>query len=388
MTNQELKLYKPGTVMWLMTALLAIFLIWAWLFEVDQTVRAMGQLIPSARTQVIQALDGGMVKKILVKEGQSVREGEVLALLEPDRSTATYDEIRGKLAGQDAAMSRLSAEAKLQAPQFSDELKRDWPRLVSAQQALNEQRVSALNAELDTNDKAIALARQEYEMHQRLFKRGDVAEVEVMRAERQLIDAQARRRAIVDKFKSDARAEFAKLSEDSASLRFRLEERKSVLNATTITAPMAGVVKVIKLTTEGGVLRQGEELMQLSPHDEDMVVEVKVNPADVGQLNLGLPALIRLDAFDSSIFGKLTGELTYISPDTLVESGSAGQTSIYYRAHIKVDWKHKSDNDRIKAEMLKPGMTATVDIKTGSRSILTYLLKPVTKAFSGALRER
>jgi adhesin transport system membrane fusion protein len=119
-----------------------------------------------------------------------------------------------------------------------------------------------------------------------------------------------------------------------------------------------------------------------------MVVEVKVNPADVGQLNLGLPALIRLDAFDSSIFGKLTGELTYISPDTLVESGSAGQTSIYYRAHIKVDWKHKSDNDRIKAEMLKPGMTATVDIKTGSRSILTYLLKPVTKAFSGALRER
>ena len=377
--------------MWLLAALITIFLVWAWLFDVDQTVRASGQLIPSARTQVIQAFDGGMVKKILVKEGQSVKEGEVLAILEQDRSSATFDEIRGKLAGQRVAMARLTAEAQGQSPVFDPDLKTDWPQLISAQMSLFEQRTVSLKADLATNDKAIQLAKQEYEMHQRLYKSGDVAQVELMRAERQWIDAEARRRGLLDKFKSDARAEFAKLSEDSASLQFRLEERRSVLNATKITAPMAGVVKVIRLTTEGGVLRQGDELMQISPHDEDMVVEVKVNPADVGQLKLGLPATIRLDAFDSAIFGKLVGELSYVSPDTLVEGASPsmpGQNSIYYRAHVKVNWAQKSVNDRIVSAMLKPGMSATVDIKTGTRSILTYLFKPITRAFSGALRER
>jgi adhesin transport system membrane fusion protein len=177
---------------------------------------------------------------------------------------------------------------------------------------------------------------------------------------------------------------------DLASSRYKLDERRSILGKTVLTAPIAGVVKYLKLTTIGGVLRAGDELMQISPTEGEMVFEVKISPADIGQLSTGLPVSIKLDAFDYSIYGSLAGTLTYLSSDTLAEQGANGQTSAYYRAQVRLDAERAKThpNPKLASVALKPGMTATVDIRTGQRSVLKYLAKPVYKAFSGAMNER
>lgn len=375
-------------VLWLFAAVLAAFVGWAGYFEIDQAVRAQGQVIPSARTQILQAADGGVVTELRVREGQAVRQGEVLAVLEKDRSRAAVGESQAKLAAQEAALSRLAAEAEQRAPRFAPDLQRAWPAFVTAQQGLFAQRRAALDAELSSLDQALALARDELAVHQRLFASGDVARVEVMRAERQVLELEGRRRAALDKHRSEARADIARIEEERSAAGFKLDERRSVLKHTEITAPMAGVIKHIRLTTAGGVLRPGDELMQISPVDDEQVVEVKLNPADVGPLVVGLPARIRLDAFDSSVHGALAGELIYLSSDTLAEQGANGQPSVYYRAQVRVDWAASAATGRLRPDDIKPGMTATVDLRTGTRSVLTYLFKPVHRAFSGALSEK
>jgi adhesin transport system membrane fusion protein len=224
-------------------------------------------------------------------------------------------------------------------------------------------------------------------MNEDLFKTGDTSRVEVMRARRQVTELQGRLSATKNKYLQDARQEAAKLADELSSSRYRLEEQKSILDHTTLTAPVDGIVKYMKVTTIGGVLRAGDELMQISPTGGEMVVEVKVNPADIGQLHPGLPAFVKLDAFDYSVYGSLVGTLNYISSDTLTEQGANGQAATFYRARVRIDPQAQT-NPRLAALALKPGMTATVDLRTASRSVLQYLAKPVFKAFSGAMNER
>jgi membrane fusion protein, adhesin transport system len=383
-----LPLKKHSLTLWLLLAALAVFTGWATFFEIDQAVRAQGQIIASSRTQVLQAADGGVVTHIHVKEGQAVQQGQLLALLEKDRADAGVEDAQAKVAAQEAALIRLNAEVTQLPPNFPERLAHAHPQFVAAQLDLYQQRKAALDAETNALDRAIALAKDELSMHQRLFKSGDVAQVEVMRSERQLIDLEGKRRAVLDKYRTEATQERAKLEEERAASHARLDERQSILKHTEIRAPMAGIVKYVRITTEGGVLRQGDELLQISPVDDEAVIEVKINPADIGQLKTNLPAGIRLDAFDSSLFGSLNGQLTYLSPDTLSEQGPNGQSQIYYRAHIRVDWAQALANTRIHPADLKPGMSVTVDIRTGTRTVLAYLFKPVHKAFSGALTEK
>jgi adhesin transport system membrane fusion protein len=365
---------------------LAVFLGWASFSDVDQTVRAQGQVVPLARTQVIQAADGGVLSRILVQEGQSVRAGQPLAELERERSNAAFEERRAHDAALALALVRAKAEASGQAPQFGSQY-REYGEFIASQQALYEQKKRSLREESAALQDSLAMAQEELRMNENLFKTGDTSRVEVMRARRQVTELQGRLQAITNKYLQDARQEAAKLADELSSSRYKLEEQKSVLDHTTLNAPVAGIVKYMKVTTIGGVLRPGDELMQISPTDGGMLVEVKVNPSDIGQLKLGLPAFVKLDAFDYSIYGNLAGTLTYISSDTLTEQGANGQAVTFYRARVRID-PHAQDNPRLAAVALKPGMTATVDLRTASRSVMQYLAKPVFKAFSGALNER
>ncbi len=364
---------------------LVAFLTWAAWFEIDQTVRAQGQMIPGARTQIIQAADGGVLSRILVKEGQSVVSGEQLAVLERERPHAAFEESRAKDAALAAALVRAQAEALEQTPQFGTKL-REFPQFVSAQQSLFEQRRRSLNEELATIRDAIDMAQEEFRMNEALLNTGDISRIEVMRARRQLSELQGKASALRNKYLQDARVEASKLAEELSSSRYKLEERQSILDHTVLVAPVAGVVKYLKVSTQGGVLRAGDELMQISPTEGDMVLEVKLNPTDIGQLQIGLPVAVRLDAFDYSIYGNLQGTLSYISSDTLSEQSASGQTSTYYRAHVRIGTEQ--GNAKLVGVALKPGMTATIDIRTARRSVLQYLAKPVLKAFSGALNER
>ena len=375
------------TITHVMFLLLLVFLVWASFFELDQAVRAQGKLIPADHTQIIQAADGGVLSRVLVQEGDTVVSGQPLAELEKERANASFTESRAKQASLEIALIRAQAEAEQKIPYFGKDYA-DFPQFQSLQMAFYNQRKRSLSQDLDNLSETIASAQHELELNTKLVTTGDTSQLEVMRAQRQVTELQGRSNAVRNKYLQDARAEAAKIAEDLATNYYRLEERQSVLDHTTITAPVAGVVKYQRVTTIGGVLRQGDELMQISPTETDPVFEVNINPADIGQLKAGLPATIRLDAFDYSIYGVLHGTLRYISSDTLTEQGPNGQATTFYRAQVSLHADDAKKHPKLTLAMLKPGMTATVDLKTGGRSVLKYLIKPVYKAFGGALAEK
>jgi adhesin transport system membrane fusion protein len=367
--------------------LLLVFLGWAAFFELDQSVRAQGKLIPAEHTQIIQVADGGVLSRVLVQEGDSVVAGQPLAELEKERANASFTESRAKQASLEIALIRAQAEANQKTPIFGKEYA-EFPQFQALQIAFYMQRKLSLSQELENISETLVSAKQEFELNKKLFATGDTSQLEVMRAQRQVTELQGRVNTVRNKYLQDARAEASKIAEDLSTNYYRLEERQSVLDHTTITAPIAGIVKYQRVTTIGGVLRQGDELMQISPNETEPVFEVNINPADIGQLKAGLPATIRLDAFDSSIYGVLNGTLRYISSDTLSEQGPNGQANTFYRAQVSLHADPANHNTKLSLAMLKAGMTATVDLKTGSRSVLKYLSKPIYKAFGGALTEK
>ena len=377
--------YRPSRMLGIVILSVVLFVAWAAWFDIDQTVRAQGQLIPGGRTQVIQVVDGGVLSEIRVQEGDTVKAGQVLAVLEPDRAKASFDEAQAKHTALRVVLRRAQAEASGTAPVFGKEFAA-YPDLVAAQQKLYLQRLQSLNDALAMQQEAMALAKEELQMNERLLAGGDISRVEVLRARRQVSDIQSRILDIRNKYLQDARAEAAKQEEEISSQSYRQEDRRYALAQTQLAAPVDGVVKYLRVTTVGGVLRAGDELMQISPTDGESLLELKVNPADIAQLRTGMQANIRLDAYDYAIYGSVQGELVYISSDTLQEQGPNGQAQIFYRARVRV--LPKAANPKLQPVVLKPGLTATVDILTGQRSVLNYLMKPITRGLTGALNER
>lgn len=373
------------SMMGMLALFLAAFVAWASWFDIDQTVRSQGQLTPSFRTQVIQAADGGVLAKLLVAEGERVKAGQLVAVLEKDRAAAVFDESRAKLASLKAAYLRASAEAEDRIPSFGS-IAPEFSSAVKEQMALFRQRTTTLQDDLRAQLEALTLAREELALNEKLAASGDLSRLELMRAKRQVLELQGRMDNTRNKFIQDARQEAARLSDELASTRFKLNERESILQHTELTSPLDGVVKYLKINTVGGVLRAGDELMHISPTEGDLIIESKINPADIGLLTVGLPVTIRLDAFDSSLYGSLQGQLDYISSDTLSEQAPNGQSLTMYRARVRL--LPEIRNPKLPLSLLKPGMTVTLDIKTGSRSVMAYLLKPIAKAFVGAASER
>ena len=189
-----------------------------------------------------------------------------------------------------------------------------------------------------------------------------------------------------NKFLQDAQTELTKVREDLSSQEQVLRERSSLLAHTELRAPREGIVKSIRVNTIGGVLRAGESVMELLPTDGELIAEVKVTPTDIGFLRVGLPATLKIDAFDYSIYGSLTGEVIYISSDTLSEETRNGAVP-YYRINVRIG-KPDAKNPRAREIKITPGMTASVDIRSASRSVLNYLLKPVHKTLDESLKER
>jgi adhesin transport system membrane fusion protein len=387
-------------LMWVLFAGLSLAVLASALLQIDQSVRAPGQIIAGSRTQVIQAADGGVLSDIRVREGESVEAGQVLAVLEKERPAASVAESEARIAALQIALVRAKAEAEEKTPTLSGEFEAHQA-FIEAQRQLFDQRLRAKQDELRGIDSllesqrlSLAMAEEELALNETLFASGDVSRVELLRSRRQVLELQSRiheatsrRHAVRNKYRQEARQEIAKIEEELSSAEYKLAERKSVLDHTDIVAPRAGVVKYLRVSTVGGVLRAGDELMQISPSNDDLVIEIKINPVDIGQLTVGMPVGVRLDAFDYTRYGVLRGELSYLSSDTLSEQGGDGQTAVYYRGQVRLPPAALSDNPRFSSVVLKPGMTATVDILTGKRSVLGYLMKPVLRGFSGALRE-
>ena len=365
----------------------AIFIVWANFFEIDAAVKASGKVIPTARTQIVQVADGGVLAELLVEEGQYVQEGERLAVLEKIRANASFEGVRADAAAINAALTRAVAESQKKAPIFGPEFD-EYNEFVLAQTRLYIQRKKTLTDRLMSLDKSRDLAQQEFSMYEDLFSTGDSSRLEVMRAEKQLSELEGEVLAVNNKYMEDARLEVSKLKAELSNTLYKLDEKSDFLQHTDIFAPQTGIVKHLKMNTVGGVLRSGDELMQISPTESILVVEVHLSPADIGQLSLGLPTTVSLGAFDYTIYGSIEGELTYMSSDTLTEKGPDGRDETYYRAHITIADEYRQINPKFKGLDLKPGMTADINIMTDRRSIITYLSKPITRAFGGALTEK
>lgn len=371
----------------LLVIVVALFLGWAYFFEIDQTIRASGNMIPSGRTQLIQVADGGVLAELLVSEGEQVTQGQVLAVLEKQRASAAHAEIESKVAALNIALIRAKAEARQVAPEFGSEFL-VYDEFINAEMGFYQQRKKTMSDEVNSLQQQLALADEELKMNQDLMVTGDSSRLEVMRAQRQVTDLQGKIDQARNRYKEESRKQVTQLAAELDAVNHQLKQKSDVLDHTEIIAPVSGIIKYLALNTIGGVLKPGDEIMQISPTEGKMLVELKIDPADVGELTLGLPAKISFGAFDTSIYGSVDGQLEYISSDTLTEQGPDGRALTFYSAQLSINSDYKTVNPKFAAITLKPGMTAEVNIKTARRSVLNYLVKPINRAFSGAMTER
>lgn len=363
-----------------------VVLAWAYFYSIDEVARATGTVIVTSRVQVIQSVDGGVIESLQVREGDTVKEGEILATLEQTRVKAAVSELDAKIAALKAQAARLRAEV-LEASSVSFPKELDaFPEITELQRALFKQRRLGFDEEIRTLRVAVRLAGEDAALVRKLAANGDVSRSEVIRVERAMNEAEAQLANRKNKFFQDARTDLAKIEDELGQSTEIRRQRAQQLEDTVFRAAVPGIVKNVRVTTKGGVLRAGEELMQIVPIDDELIVEAKVLPADIARIRPGLDANIRFDAFDYTIFGAVKGTVKYVSADTLKEESKAGELS-YYRVHIVSDSQPVVTATGKELEIL-PGMTAQVDIRTGQRSVINYLLKPLRKTLSESFGER
>lgn len=373
-------------IIWITFITVSVGLGWAYFAHLDQITRAPGAVIASSRTQLIQSQDGGKLEALLVKEGDVVVANQVLARFERTRVESSYLESRAKMAGLSATLARLRAEVFGGVPKYAVEL-RSFPDFVENQNQLLSKRRTALKEDVDALESMKALARQELDMNQPLVKSGDVSLTEVLRLQRQVADFQAQITNKRNKYFQDAQAELNKAEEDLAAASQLMVQRKDQLDVTEMRSPMRGTVKNVRITTQGGVIRAGEEVMQIVPLEDDLVIEAKVSSADIGFLRLGMEANIKIDAYDYTIYGSLPGKLTFIGADTISENLRQNEQP-YYRVHIRTTLKQFSNLPADAKLEIQPGMTSTIEVKTGRKSVLQYMTKPLIKTLSESMGER
>jgi adhesin transport system membrane fusion protein len=249
-----------------------------------------------------------------------------------------------------------------------------------------EKRQSALNEDLQAIDGMLALIREEIAMNEPLVAKGDVSRTEILRLKRQEAELVAKRVTRRNEYFQEVQSDFAKAEEEFERVRQAVIQRERQLSQTTVVAPVKGLIKRIRVTTEGGVIRPGEDVLEIVPVDDDLLIEAKLPPSDIGFVKVGQEATVKIDAYDFTIYGNLKGFVSYISADTIEEQ--AGQnTQTYYSIQVRTNGKQFSGRPNEELQIL-PGMTALVEIQTGKNTILNYLLKPITKTISESMGER
>lgn len=375
----------PSRIIRLIAVTVAAFLLWAAFAWVEEIVRAPGQIVPSSRPQIIQNLEGGILAALHVAEGDTVEAGQTLAQLHGTQYQATVDDLTDQIAALDIRRLRLQAEFDGQdsftAP---PDLAARVPDILASEQALLAARLSDLTSRRAGAQAVLDQALEEEDMIRRMADQGLAPEIERTRAEKARADAQSR----LDDIETQARLEradaFATTHAELASLRQRLRLSQDQLARTTLTAPMRGVVNRIAVTTIGGVVRPGEEILQIIPLDSGLFIEARVRPADIAALREGQRATVKLSAYDYTIYGTLPATVTFVSADTFRDE-TTREAEPHYRVTLRVDLTELTERQQTLA--IRPGMQAEVEFQTGGKTILRYLTRPLWRG-SEALRER
>ncbi|MGK3111582.1 HlyD family type I secretion periplasmic adaptor subunit [Candidatus Pantoea formicae] len=365
------------------TALILVTLVWAWFGVLDEVSTGTGKVIPSSRDQVIQSLEGGILTELYVHEGDKVKAGQIVARLDATRSESNVGESAARYRAALAAASRLRAEVNDQKLTFPVELN-NFPDLIASETRLYKTRRAQLTDATAQFNQSLALANRELAITQRLAKTGAASSVEVLRLQRDKSDLELKLTDMRSQYYVQAREELAKASAEADSLAQTIKGREDTVTRSTIRAPMNGIVKNIKVSTVGGVIPPNGELMNIVPMNDRLLIEARLSPRDIAFIHPGQRAVVKISAYDYAIYGGLNGVVESISPDTIQDE--VKPEVYYYRVFIRTDNDYVQ-NKAGKRFAISPGMVSTVDIKTGEKTVMDYLIKPFNKA-KEAMRER
>jgi adhesin transport system membrane fusion protein len=389
-------LESPLRARWVLRVIvlgLLVLFVWAAIGKIDQVTRAQAVLIAADRTQLVQSPDGGVLTELHVKEGQIVKAGQLLATLQKQRAEAAVSDTRSKVAALRITLARLHAEVYGKALQFESDLLQ-YTEYIRNQTDLYNKRQTAFKDDIHALENILVLAEDELRINRQLEATGDVSRVEVLRLQRSVADVKAQLASKRNKYFQDAQTEMTKAQEDLSTQNEQLKDRAQVLEHTELVAPLDAVVNSIKVTTIGGVIKAGETVIELLPVSDELIAEAKIPPSDMAFVAPGQSASIKIDAYDSSIYGGVRGVVDYISADALfAEKASPGvpvspsNPPIYYIVRIRITG-NEFNGEKANEIKMRPGLTASVEIKALERSVLTYLTKPISKTFGQALGER
>lgn len=417
-TNDLMEKRERRLIYWVL-GIFVLLLIWAALAPIDKIVRAEGRIIASAKSQIVQHLEGGIVNEILVREGQSVTAGQILMRLSDIQASTNVRQGVSKLDALQAMQARLEAEAtgevqitfppsvgeeqkQLEIKAFEERVRRiDSEQTVLKQQIiqrqteLREAQTRAKNLETE-----LELSRKQKDLLDNLYKKGVASELEMLDAQaktQRLIsnysDVQSsipRLRAGIDEmnsklaeslagYRADARTELSKIDAEIRNMTLTVGGDSDKLARTEVRAPVSGFINRLNFNTIGGVIKPGEPLLEITPSEGPLAVEARVRPDDRASLRPGLPTKVMIGAYDYAVYGALDGRLVDVSADTLQDE----KGTRYYRVLIETE----DPKGALAGEVIMPGMTARADVVVGQRSVLSYLLSPLSKFSSQALRE-
>ncbi|BFU59769.1 MULTISPECIES: HlyD family type I secretion periplasmic adaptor subunit [Rodentibacter] len=376
------------SVVILFAVFLVVFVIWAYFSPLEEVSRGQGSVIPSSREQIVQSLDPGIIQAMKVKEGDLVEKGQVLLVLDDTRSSAVLRESEAKVQNLRGMVARLQAESSGKALEFPS----DIPEEVKLREteAYNARHRSMLDA-VKGLSQSKALLDREISITQPMVAKGVMSEVELLRMKRQSSDLAQQISERRNQYVTVANNELVQAESELAQARENMAMRADPVERSQIKAPMKGIVKNIRINTVGGVVQAGQDILEIVPVDDTLLVQAYISPKDVAFIRPDQDALVKISAYDYAIYGGLEGKVVLISPDTLQDERRRSELNLnpdqaYYRILVKTDGSHITDSQG-NAMPITPGMTAMVDIKTGEKTVFQYLIKPITR-MKQALQER
>lgn len=364
-------------ILWLFVAFLIIALVWAYYSHLDEATVAEGRVIPSKRVQITQSLEGGIVRSIAVREGQHVDEGQILVTLDDTKPKSELNELNIEIEALELQLHRLRAEIDGNKFVVTDEEKSEISQdAIIRQQQLYDSR----QREYQSLQQQKQYTEKELKMSQPLLEKGAVSNVEILHLQKKLSEVQHQ----IDNFTSETLKEYRESSLNLSKMRQRKVSVINTINNAKIRSPIDGIVTQVHKATVGSVIKPGEDIVEIVPKDDALIVEAEVRPADIGFIHPGQQAKVKITAFDYVIYGGLDAVVTHVSADS--HQNEDGEH--FYEVWVKTDKNYLIARRGGRKLTIIPGMMATVDIITGSKSVLDYLLNPILRAKNNALRER
>ncbi|MFP3385141.1 MULTISPECIES: HlyD family type I secretion periplasmic adaptor subunit [Tritonibacter] len=362
----------------LVALVLVLFVTWAGFASVDEIVRADGQIVSSSRSQIVQNLEGGILAELHVRQGDTVEAGQVLAKLQDTKFRAASDDLQDQIDALEIKQYRLEAEIE-RAYSFDvpETLAERSPSILASERALLKARQGDFDSRRNSAEEILLQLKNELSNLRSLHEQKIVALLEVNEAKKKVSDAQAKFDEIGTQSELELAEEYSDTLRQLTSLRQEQRLARDQLQRTVITSPMAGIVNSLAVTTIGGVVRPGDEILEIIPLGEELFVEARVKPEDIANVQRGQDVTIKLTAYDYTIYGSLRGKVDIVSADTF-EDERDPRAPPYYRVTVKVD--RSSLTARQQQIEIRPGMRATAELQTGSKTILSYLLKPLYKS--------